>query len=180
MFLEATTKLVNYVYSTSGLYDKQIHPSATPTLPLDAYEDFIRAKISESSGSIIPLVTDNTLPDVPHGHLLRRILSSPLAIAMWNICSIVTDDSVFPITLPRLNISHWGKKLGAETESPIQSLHYILPQISLIPLTFDFRNNGLLLMPFRDVAIGELDSGLLQLPTGSECISIDRHVILRN
>nr|VZI20099.1 unnamed protein product [Spirometra erinaceieuropaei] len=51
--------------------DKQFHPSATPTLPLDAYEDFIRAKISESSGSIIPLATEGTLPYVPDGHLVR-------------------------------------------------------------------------------------------------------------
>ncbi|KAL7053518.1 hypothetical protein AAHC03_027055 [Spirometra sp. Aus1] len=96
------------------------------------------------------------------------MFSYPILLACVLLFSIVTDDSVFPITLPRLNISHWGKKLGADTESLIQSLHCILPQVSLIPLTFDSRNNGLLLMPFRDVAIGELDSGFLQLPTGSE------------
>ncbi|BHF80083.1 hypothetical protein SprV_0702320700 [Sparganum proliferum] len=67
-----------------------------------------------------------------------------------------------------LNISHWEKKLGADTEGLIQSLHCILPQVSLIPLTVDSLNNGPLLMPVREVAIDELDSGLLQWPTGSE------------
>ncbi|KAL7053230.1 hypothetical protein AAHC03_025565 [Spirometra sp. Aus1] len=96
---------------------------------------------------------------------LRSVLSGDELAA-----DAVTSDSVFPITLPPLNISHWEKKLGANTESLIQSLHCILPQVSLIPLTVDSLNNGPLFMPVRDVAIDELDSGLLQLPTGSEVI----------
>uniref|UniRef100_A0A0X3PFP2 Mini-chromosome maintenance complex-binding protein n=2 Tax=Schistocephalus solidus TaxID=70667 RepID=A0A0X3PFP2_SCHSO len=84
--------------------------------------------------------------------------------------STTTGDSVFPMTLPPLNISQWEKKLGADTESLVQSLHCILPQVSLIPLTVESLNNGPLLMPVRDVAIDELDSGLLQLPPGSEVL----------
>nr|VZI32506.1 unnamed protein product [Spirometra erinaceieuropaei] len=106
---------------------------------------------------------------------LRSVLSGDELAAEFLLLhllstSAVTSDSVFPITLPPLNISHWEKKLGADTERLIQSLHCILPQVSLIPLTVDSLNNGPLLMPVRDVAIDELDSGLLQLPTGSEVI----------
>ncbi|BHF80106.1 hypothetical protein SprV_0702323000 [Sparganum proliferum] len=134
------------------------------------------AKHLATESDLILLVTDDTLSYTPNGHLvcvrgmiqdmfdselyISSPLSSPLAIAMWNICSALTGDSVFPITLPPLNISHW--------EGLIQSLHCILPQVSLIPLTVDSLNNGPLLMPVREVAIDELDSGLLQWPTGSE------------
>nr|VZI34205.1 unnamed protein product [Spirometra erinaceieuropaei] len=59
------------------------HPSATPTLPLDAYENLIRAKISESSGSIM------TLPYIPDDHpvcgrgMIQDMFDSELCISSY-------------------------------------------------------------------------------------------------
>ncbi|VDN14878.1 unnamed protein product [Dibothriocephalus latus] len=61
---------LSWLTAPRDTYDRQFHPSASPSLPLDAYENFIKAKISESTGSIIPLVTDDTLPYIPDGHLV--------------------------------------------------------------------------------------------------------------
>lgn len=75
--------------------------------------------------------------------------------------------AAFPTTMPALNISHWSpENVCLDTFSAVLSI--LLPQMTRIPLTIENLNEGPLLMPVRDVAAGELDWGLLQLPKGSQ------------
>nr|VZI29777.1 unnamed protein product [Spirometra erinaceieuropaei] len=74
---------ISWLTAPRDTYEKQFYPTATPTLPLDAYENLIRAKISESSGSIM------TLPYIPDDHpvcgrgMIQDMFDSELCISSY-------------------------------------------------------------------------------------------------
>uniref|UniRef100_A0A5K3EXZ9 Mini-chromosome maintenance complex-binding protein n=2 Tax=Mesocestoides corti TaxID=53468 RepID=A0A5K3EXZ9_MESCO len=104
--------------------------------------------------------------------LLKSALKGDELAAEYTLLHLLSTSvksvSAFPMMLPPLNICRWNPSF---TEHLASTLSDILPQLSTLEVSIESLNTGPPLLPVHNVAKGELEPGLLQLPSGSQILA---------